>query len=139
MSGAVAAAERDHWDAEAVGERKVEKLTVLLFAIQSLDEMDEATMGNNDGGDGDGDGDESGGSGLGATAGTSAAGLAAARLMSAVEAATAAAEGTATECLRLEDAWAMNFERTLGESKPVGGSRVLDDGDDEDGNGFMSS
>lgn len=43
----------------APGGRKVEKLTVLLFQIQSLDETDEATkMGNSDG-------HESGGSGLG--------------------------------------------------------------------------
>lgn len=62
----------------------MEKLTVLLFATQSLDEMEEAAttlqMGNggvvdDEGGvigDDDDDG-ESGGSGLGATDGTSAA------------------------------------------------------------------
>lgn len=68
---------RDHWEAESVCGRKVEKLTVLLFATQSLDEMEEATMGNGSRGDGGGDvdedaADESGGSGLGATDGTSA-------------------------------------------------------------------
>lgn len=68
---------RDHWEAESVWGRKVEKLTVLLFATQSLDEMEEATMGNGRRGDGGGDvdedaADESGGSGLGATDGTSA-------------------------------------------------------------------
>lgn len=68
----------DGWDfdeegpaAAAVGGRKVEKLTVLLFPIQSLDEMEQATMGN-EGGGGDDDDDVSGGSGLGATDGTSA-------------------------------------------------------------------
>lgn len=114
----------------------MEKLTVLLFAIQSLEEMDEATMGNNgDGGDG-----ESGGSGLGATAGTSAAGLE--RLSSAAQAAAVTAavgEETATGLELFEDALAMNFERTLGHTKPDGGSRVTVDDDDEDGNGLMSS
>lgn len=79
-----AAALRHGWDTEdAAGGRKVEKLTVLLFHIQSEEDTEEArTMGKQDndvddvGAGADGDGadllpDESGGSGLGATDGTS--------------------------------------------------------------------
>lgn len=136
---------RDHWDTDAVGGRKVEKLTVLVIGIQSLDEMEEATMGSKgDGGDGDGGADESGGSGLGATDGTSAtAGVARSRSVAVV------AKETDTLGFFAE-AWAMNVERTLGDTMAdeavAATSRgvVFEDGDDDLGDvcgsaGWMSS
>lgn len=76
------AALRHGWDTDdAAGGRKVEKLTILLFHIQSEEDTEEArTMGKEDndvdevGAGAEGDDvlpDESGGSGLGATDGTS--------------------------------------------------------------------